>query len=602
MRQFIFALIFCALAATLIIGSLRDQNDSLPDGASLAPLSNFVYTTESGESYTTTLPLMLSDIPANTSFTLETVVAPGKYNSILIKTVFMHLRLFADDELIYESGQPGSYPAWMLDPPTLVKILNIPDTASTLRFEYVSPSQRNTVSLPVIMAGDEADLMLNLIKSNSPLLLISIFLLSMGIVLSAAAAIFLRRQNGKEIFVWLGLSALAFGLWGIGECDATQIFVPLPILLYFFAYTGMFAAVMPMLKFGLLVLKPRYSWPMKSVIYALYGMTVIAFSLQITGVMALSKTVSVFQILAPIGVATFTITILIEHFRYKNEAAKNFTAPGIVLLVAALLEVSNYAFRFVDILSLFSLAGTMVFILMLGIIGLWYIRETVQAAADKKRLEDQVRFTNRQIAIQREQYVGIAESVENAKKARHDLRHQLYAIRGFNEAGETERLGDYLEELISNIPMAYEKSICENFAVNAVAAHYIAVAESENIDVDAIIKVPDDTGEVPALDLCVILGNFLENAIDACRRMEEGDKFIRVWTRIDGDTLSFVVVNSYDGLWTERKGIYLSRKENRYSRDGIGISSVKAVCEKHRGLLLIEPGEDTWKASALIHM
>ena len=614
LRQIILTIIYCVLAVTLIIGSVRFIFNTLPEDATTEPLSGFIYTDEKGDRYSISLPATLTNITPNTPFTLETKIQPSKHGHMMVKTVYTGLKLYADDELIYEAGQPGSYPEWLLDPPTLLKIVRIPEGASALRFEYLSPSQRTSVSLPVVIAGDEGSLTQRLIYDNSAILLISSILILMGILVPILGLIVLKGRNERSIAAWMGLGALAIGCWSLGECEATMIFIPFPVLLYIITYAGLFSAVVPLLKFGLIVLKPRQAWLMQGAVFMMYALTVISFSLQIMGVVALSKLLYLFFVLGPIALGAFTVTILWEYFRYKNPIAKNFAVPGVILLVAALLEVMNYYWHITSILSVFVMSGVLVFAIILVVIVGRYVRDSVQSAADKRRLEDQVRFTNRQLSIQKEQYVGIAESVESTKKARHDLRHQLSVIQGFNELGDQKRLREYLDELIASIPHAYSKSICENMAVNAVAAHYIAIAEEEGIDVDAQITIPEDTGSVPALDLCVILGNFLENAIDACRRMETPEeegaeagakkpyRFIHVRTRIDGDTLSIVIRNSYDGKSSMRNGVYLSRKESKYTREGIGLSSIQAICEKHRGLARIEADKDSWKSSALIHM
>jgi sensor histidine kinase regulating citrate/malate metabolism len=333
----------------------------------------------------------------------------------------------------------------------------------------------------------------------------------------------------------------------------------------------------------------------------LYVMFIAAFSLQIAGIVALSTSLYAFLVAAPFGIAAFIFTVLWEGIRYKNKIAIGFFAPGIIMTAAVVFELLNFYYHFTEVLSLFTLAGLLVFIIFLLILGIRYLRITINNAAEKKRLEDQIKFTNRQLAIQQEQYSGITESVDLARKARHDLRHQLSVIQGYNMADERELQRKYIDELIANIPTAYEKTICENFAVNAVAAYYIAMAESEGIEVDVQLRIPEDTGSVPALDLCVIVGNFIENALDACRRITDDGKYIRIRSRIDEDTISIVVTNSFDGVWNEKNGVYLSRKDARYKREGVGLSSVKAICEKHRGLVRIDAGKDSWKSSALIH-
>jgi sensor histidine kinase regulating citrate/malate metabolism len=104
------------------------------------------------------------------------------------------------------------------------------------------------------------------------------------------------------------------------------------------------------------------------------------------------------------------------------------------------------------------------------------------------------------------------------------------------------------------------------------------------------------------MDLCVIVGNFLENAVEACRRMKRGNKFIRVRSRIEGNTLSIVVNNSFDGLWMEEEGVYLSRKGADGTRKGVGLASVRAICDKYGWLCKYEITGDVWKSSALVDM
>ena len=79
---------------------------------------------------------------------------------------------------------------------------------------------------------------------------------------------------------------------------------------------------------------------------------------------------------------------------------------------------------------------------------------------------------------------------------------------------------------------------------------------------------------------------------------ERDDKFIHVHSRIDSETISIVVSNSIDGFWREDNGAYHSRKES--GRLGAGLLSVKVVCEKHRGLVMVDATDNVWKASMLV--
>lgn len=591
-------ILFFVLAASLMIGSIELRSAAWPDETAAVSLPGFAYETEDGKAGTIELPHTFKNIAPCTSFTLYTEIMPGQYDSLLVKTVYTHLKLYADDVLIYECGQPGSYPSWLLDPPTMLKIVPLPKDASVLRFEYISPSQRNTASLPAVMAGNETALIFEVLYRNSALLLISLILLFMGIAILVVSLLFLHREAGLESFLWLGLFALAAGCWGIGECNATALLFPYPALLYCIACGGLFTVIIPLLLYGLFVLKPRQPLPMKITVAVLSAAVVIAFALQLMGIASLSKTLFAFHILNPLGIGVFVVTAVWEYFHNHNAMARRFTLPTFILLLASFLEVVNYSWRITHILSFFFLSGTLIFAFMLGVIGVWYIKDAQCAAEEKKQLESEVRFMEQQLAIQKEHYASITQSVHQTKKARHDIRHNLLVLTEYASSENYIKLNEYLAKLTASFPVAQER-YCENQSINAVVSHYLKRAENEECKVDVRLDIPEDIERVPAMDLCVVMGNLLENAMEACRRVKS-KKFICIRSRIANGTLSVVIKNSFDGKYRERNGVYISRK--RSGESGIGLSSVKAICEKYEGLLDINIDGNTWTASALLDM
>lgn len=229
-------------------------------------------------------------------------------------------------------------------------------------------------------------------------------------------------------------------------------------------------------------------------------------------------------------------------------------------------------------------------------------RQEAQNAA----MQEHARMTEQLLRLQREQYTNLSQNMAQTKAARHDLRHQLSVLSSYQAQGDLEGLGRYLQKLTDALPAAPEQIWCENYAVNAIAAHYLAMAQAEGIALDVHMDIPAQTGGVPDIDLCVIVGNLLENALEACRRMTGGERFIRVVSRVQKkEYLSLLVENSFDGLWREKDGVYYSRKRGAdraggVSREGVGLSSVQAVCDKHDGLLRVAVEENMFKTSVLL--
>jgi DNA-binding CsgD family transcriptional regulator len=140
-----------------------------------------------------------------------------------------------------------------------------------------------------------------------------------------------------------------------------------------------------------------------------------------------------------------------------------------------------------------------------------------------------------------------------------------------------------------SVPMSLpnERKLCENNAVNAVAGYYLGLAESQGVAFDAQLDIPEDSGSVPAMDLCVIMGDLLGNALDNCRMAQE-NKFTRVISRAKGNYLSIEVISSSGG--------------QRQAEEGVGLSTVKALCVKHRGSLEEETSGTQTKVLVLVQI
>jgi sensor histidine kinase regulating citrate/malate metabolism len=182
------------------------------------------------------------------------------------------------------------------------------------------------------------------------------------------------------------------------------------------------------------------------------------------------------------------------------------------------------------------------------------------------------------------------------------MRHQLTVLSELSAAGDFDALKRYIRELTAEVPRAVTDVYCENYAVNAVAGYYIGLAQSEEINVDYKLEIPEDTGRVLATDLCIIVGNLIDNAIDALRRLEQDEKYIKIRAKVMRNTLSIIVENNYDGVYNKRGKYYISRKDGGKSRDGIGLSSVIEVCERYDGIVRIENKDKIWRVSTIVNL
>ena len=214
-------------------------------------------------------------------------------------------------------------------------------------------------------------------------------------------------------------------------------------------------------------------------------------------------------------------------------------------------------------------------------------------------LREALHLSETQLTAQQKQLESLQQHAEHVRRLRHDTRHHVLTLQGLVKGKNNQELERYLQELSDGLPPAPE-NYCDIPAVNALLCHYHDLAITDRIKATFLVSLPD---ELPFsdMDLCIILGNFLENAIEACRRMKSEDRFITLKLAMPSRrTLVILTENSYEGVIQRMKdGSFLSSKEK--DRKGIGISSVLHITEKYNGIPRFEYQNHLFRASLLLN-
>ena len=187
---------------------------------------------------------------------------------------------------------------------------------------------------------------------------------------------------------------------------------------------------------------------------------------------------------------------------------------------------------------------------------------------------------NQLLSMQQQRYESLKAAIEEARQARHDLRHQLCQLAALAEEGNLEKIKAYLSSAVSRIP-SLELHFCENRAADSVVGYYCALAKRENIPYSVQIDLPECL-PVDEIDLCLVLSNLLENALEASLRTAPARRRIELTAYLHGNSLVLIQVeNTYDGVIREKDGVFLSSKRKG---DGVGLQSVRHIAEKSGGV------------------
>lgn len=215
--------------------------------------------------------------------------------------------------------------------------------------------------------------------------------------------------------------------------------------------------------------------------------------------------------------------------------------------------------------------------------------------ADYERIKSQQIMTN-QLNMQKRYYAALSENVEKTRKSRHDLKHHITTITRFAELGDKEELLNYCNKLVQMQYSEVDIPYSGNAAADGILYHYAVIAKKNNINLK--ISGIFQSGEIADVDLCVLLGNALDNAVTGCLTVDN-KRFINISTKNDGSVLAVMISNSFDGIIKRQKEKILSRK--RDNRVGIGIISIRSVCEKYDGNLSIDYTDNTFTCMMLLN-
>lgn len=203
---------------------------------------------------------------------------------------------------------------------------------------------------------------------------------------------------------------------------------------------------------------------------------------------------------------------------------------------------------------------------------------------------------NQFLSMQQQRYENLRTAIGEARQARHDMRHQFNQISALAEAGDLENLKSYLAKTVSRIPNL-DMCFCENRAADSVVGYYCAMAKRDEIPFRAKLDLPE-TLPVDEIDMCLVLSNLLENALEASLRTAPGRRHIELTACVHADRILLIEVeNAFDGEVNEKNGVFRSSKR---MENGIGIQSVTRIAEKTGGTSTFTHQNGTFTAKVML--
>ena len=186
------------------------------------------------------------------------------------------------------------------------------------------------------------------------------------------------------------------------------------------------------------------------------------------------------------------------------------------------------------------------------------------------------------------QYEEIKGVYMDMRGWRHDYHNHMQVMKAQLALGNLEEIQEYLNALEKELD--HEDTLVKsgNLMTDAILNSKLTLARRQKIRINCNAKIPERIS-VEDVDLCVILGNLMDNALEACKQIAEENRFLRIYMKVNKSQLYLSIQNSAkeDPDFNEQN--YITKKRGNH---GLGMKRVQTAVEKYQGYLNLanEPG------------
>lgn len=270
------------------------------------------------------------------------------------------------------------------------------------------------------------------------------------------------------------------------------------------------------------------------------------------------------------------------YVQNKTDFSRLFIRKVIYLLVFPLasMVILYQLLSFNDLENPFSVAMCLV-----GVAGLFIGNIYSFTFFEKEEIlqKQQLRslFLEQQIENQRLYYHNLEASNEEIRKMRHDLKNAFAALSGYLNASDITAAKSYVEQQTKSLgELTYDTG---HPAIDALISSKKSRANESKIQFDTYIRLPEDFS-IDAMDLCIILGSALDNAIEACEKMPIGQGKITLNLRQIGEMLLIDMKNTFkEELVKDSEGLVTTKKDR--ANHGFGLKTIHQLTKKYDGAL-----------------
>lgn len=392
----------------------------------------------------------------------------------------------------------------------------------------------------------------------------------------------IRVNQFTFYFVYICLYAIGLALSQFGYMPAFYLIKSFVImfgltLLYDAKWTTRFFAALSYLTFGIIaelvsygiiiaIFKKATEYSLQQ--YSLMLSIIFSFIITLTVTLILKKNTRIINskdYLGFISTPVISIAILI-CISVETDTGKPNAEIGICFAAAGLMIIN-----------------LIVYYLLENIIEATEIREK------QKRMEQQFSF-------QEQKYEQVSQSFRSISSVIHDTNKHLVYLNECIERQDLDEAKQYISTAIEHIDRSYKRINTGFLPIDALVSNALNIAGANNITFKSDINIEKERINIERYDFCVALGNLLDNAVEACKKVSNPDDRIISVSIVTGD--SSMVIHIENSAERMKEIDFKTDKKDKLLH-GYGISNVKAISEKYGGVFTIERRESSCESTLI---
>lgn len=282
-------------------------------------------------------------------------------------------------------------------------------------------------------------------------------------------------------------------------------------------------------------------------------------------------------------ILTLLVVLVLIYFKGKDRKERDyeyqiltFLTPVFSMILLIFLPVDQNSVNS----NRFFYELFIIFISLLNITNSYFLRKISDNHAEKIAHIELLK----QLDYQKEKYSSLSESYRNSRRLIHDTKNHYFEIQENIKNKNYENLTKYLDNAISDLESTYAKYNTGNLVIDSLLTYYDTVSKERNIEFSVRLNIDYHRIPVNDYELCIILGNLLDNCINACINQRNKPYFINIAIcEANNNKLIIECENSYDANPDTRKTDNINH--------GYGIKNIQNTLDKYHGVLKTEKSE-----------